>query len=195
MTDVKYNFLFKILVIGDSGVGKTALIKRYCQNTFDNHYESTVGVDFMPKILNYNNKTIKLQLWDTAGQEKFMNITAAYYRNTQGIIIVYDVNNKDTLDNVDKWFTEVNTRTRTEPPVVLLVGNKKEEDTTTIDIAKSISEKYGAVKTLECSAKNNVGVEEVFDVLVKNVMDKFGNVEVAKTNQIVLNEKKKSGCC
>ncbi|KAL7717641.1 Sphingomyelin phosphodiesterase [Entamoeba marina] len=173
MTDVKYNFLFKILVIGDSGVGKTALIKRYCQNTFDNHYEST----------------------DTAGQEKFMNITAAYYRNTQGIIIVYDVNNKDTLDNVDKWFTEVNTRTRTEPPVVLLVGNKKEEDTTTIDIAKSISEKYGAVKTLECSAKNNVGVEEVFDVLVKNVMDKFGNVEVAKTNQIVLNEKKKSGCC
>ena len=92
--------MFKIIIIGESGVGKTAIMQRLCENTYDTVYVTTVGVDFKPKILEIGKKRIKMQIWDTAGQERFRNITASYYRNAQGVVIVYDRTNPATLEKV-----------------------------------------------------------------------------------------------
>ena len=100
MSKGSYDHLFKILIIGESGVGKTAIMQRFCENTFEPVYISTVGVDFKPKVIKVNNKTVKMQLWDTAGQDRFRNITASYYRGTQGVLIVYDVSDKTSFDKV-----------------------------------------------------------------------------------------------
>ena len=94
------DFTFKILIIGESAVGKTAILKRYCDDEFHEEMISTIGVDFKSKIVTYENKTIKLQLWDTAGQERFRNITSSYYRGTQGCLIVYDVTKRGSFEMV-----------------------------------------------------------------------------------------------
>ena len=94
------DYIFKILVIGESGVGKTAILERYCENVFNESLLSTVGVDFKAKFLTVDGKTTKLQLWDTAGQEKFRNITSSYYRGTHGCIVAYDVTDVNTFEKV-----------------------------------------------------------------------------------------------
>ena len=119
-----YDHLFKILIIGESGVGKTCLLQRFCENSFDSNFISTIGVDFKKKMMNVEDKKVKLQIWDTAGQERFRNITSSYYRGTQGCLIVYDVNDPVTLQKVAEWFTEITDRTLENPPVIYIVGNK-----------------------------------------------------------------------
>ncbi|EKE40595.1 hypothetical protein ENUP19_0305G0094 [Entamoeba nuttalli] len=203
MSSHHYDFLFKILIVGDSGVGKTAILQRYCNNTFDERYISTIGVDFKPMILNVGERTIKLQIWDTAGQERFMNITAAYFRNTTAVIIVYDVNNRDSLNKVYSWYGEVNEKTTQPNPVIFLVGNKKDENSNSlIDIeeAKNIASKLGNIKVMECSAKDNIGIKELFGSLVDIILEKIDNNSyLPKESQYVdgltIGDKKESNCC
>ena len=103
----EYDFLFKLLLIGDSGVGKSCLLLRFADDTYTESYISTIGVDFKIRTINLDGKTIKLQIWDTAGQERFRTITSSYYRGAQGINIVYDITDRDFTTNVKQWVAEI----------------------------------------------------------------------------------------
>jgi len=121
-----YDHLFKLVLIGDSGVGKSCLLLRFADDKFTNSYITTIGVDFRFKTIPVNNKTIKLQIWDTAGQERFRTITSAYYRGADGIIIVYDVTDRESFNHIEEWVAEVNKYASTTT-CKLLIGNKCDE--------------------------------------------------------------------
>ena len=116
-------YLFKLVLIGDSGVGKSCLLLRFADDSFTDSYISTIGVDFRFRTVTIDMKTVKLQIWDTAGQERFRTITSAYYRGAHGIIMVYDVTNYESFEHVEEWLNEVN-RHASESTLKLLVGNK-----------------------------------------------------------------------
>merc|ERR1711898_6342 len=103
--NAEYDYLFKLLLIGDSGVGKSCLLLRFADDTYSESYISTIGVDFKIRTIEHDGKRIKLQIWDTAGQERFRTITSSYYRGAHGIIVVYDVTELDTFHAVERWMT------------------------------------------------------------------------------------------
>merc|ERR1711977_627351 len=118
-----YDYLYKLLLIGDSGVGKSCLLLRYVDETYQESYISTIGVDFKIRTVEIDGKVIKLQIWDTAGQERFRTITSSYYRGAHGIIVVYDVTDGDSFRSVEKWITEIERFAGTEV-TKMMVGNK-----------------------------------------------------------------------
>ena len=124
-SDKSPDFLFKLVLIGDTGVGKSCILLRFADDAFTESYISTIGVDFRFRTIKVENKTVKLQIWDTAGQERFRTITSAYYRGADGIIMVYDVTNADSFGHVNDWLNEVN-RYASESTCKLLVGNKND---------------------------------------------------------------------
>mmetsp|Transcript_49208 Transcript_49208/g.71860 ORF Transcript_49208/g.71860 Transcript_49208/m.71860 type:complete len:109 (+) Transcript_49208:102-428(+) len=103
----EYDYLFKLLLIGDSGVGKSCLLLRFADDTYTESYISTIGVDFKIRTITQDSKTVKLQIWDTAGQERFRTITSSYYRGAHGIIVVYDVTDMESFNNVKQWLHEI----------------------------------------------------------------------------------------
>ncbi|CAH9081675.1 unnamed protein product [Cuscuta epithymum] len=119
----EYDYLFKLLLIGDSSVGKSCLLLRFADDSYVDSYISTIGVDFKIRTAELDEKTIKLQIWDTAGQERFRTITSSYYRGAHGIIIVYDVTERESYENVKQWLNEID-RYASESVCKLLVGNK-----------------------------------------------------------------------
>eukprot|EP00941_MAST-03F_sp_MAST-3F-sp1_P001178 g1178.t1 len=159
----EYDFLFKLLLIGDSGVGKSCLLLRFADDTYTESYISTIGVDFKIRTIELDGKTIKLQIWDTAGQERFRTITSSYYRGAHGIIIVYDVTDMDSFQNVKAWLHEID-RYAAENVNKLLVGNKcdlKEKRAVEEAHAKEFADTLG-ITFLETSAKNATNVEHAF---------------------------------
>jgi Ras-related protein Rab-1A len=163
--------LFKLVLIGDSGVGKSCLLLRFADDNFTESYISTIGVDFRFRTVNVDNKTVKLQIWDTAGQERFRTITSAYYRGADGIIMVYDVTNRETFDHVDEWLSEVN-RYAHEDTVKLLVGNKADlvsEKQVQANEAQAYADKLG-IHFLETSAKTSTNVEAAFLTIAKDLI-------------------------
>jgi len=125
--DKDYDFLFKLLLIGDSGVGKSCMLSQFADGVYVEQFISTIGVDFKIRTIEENGKTIKLQIWDTAGQERFRTITSSYYRGAHGIITVYDVTDKDTFEHVPSWATEVS-RYANENVLQIIVGCKNDKD-------------------------------------------------------------------
>lgn len=115
-----------MVLIGDTGVGKSCLLLRFADDSFTENYISTIGVDFRFRTVKVEKKTVKLQIWDTAGQERFRTITSAYYRGADGIIMVYDVTSEESFNHINDWFTEVN-RYASENTCKLLVGNKTDK--------------------------------------------------------------------
>ena len=172
--EVSYDYLFKVccffsfffsqlLLIGDSGVGKSCLLLRFADDTYTDSYISTIGVDFKIRTIELDGKVVKLQIWDTAGQERFRTITSSYYRGAHGIIVVYDVTDNDSFNNVKQWLNEID-RYASENVQKLLVGNKADlvnkkivEPETAKQFAESLS-----IPFLETSAKNAQNVEQVF---------------------------------
>ncbi|KAK6157543.1 hypothetical protein DH2020_011791 [Rehmannia glutinosa] len=123
--DDEYDYLFKLVLIGDSGVGKSNLLSRFTKNEFNLESKSTIGVEFATRSLNIDGKVIKAQIWDTAGQERYRAITSAYYRGAVGALLVYDVTRRPTFENVLRWLREL--RDHTDPNiVVMLIGNKSD---------------------------------------------------------------------
>mmetsp|Transcript_45274 Transcript_45274/g.52046 ORF Transcript_45274/g.52046 Transcript_45274/m.52046 type:complete len:207 (-) Transcript_45274:200-820(-) len=168
-----YDYLFKLLLIGDSGVGKTSLLLRFAENTFTDNFMSTIGVDFKIKTIDIDGKTAKLQIWDTAGQDRFRTITSSYYRGAHGIIVVYDVTQKESFDHVPMWMNEIE-KYASENVVKLLVGNKADlEDRKAVstDEGKERADSLG-IQFLEASAKNSHNVNETFISMAKELKGK-----------------------
>jgi len=169
-----YDVLYKLLLIGDSGVGKSCLLLRFADDAFTDNFISTIGVDFKIKTIEVEGKRVKLQIWDTAGQERFQTITTSYYRGAHGLIIVFDVTNSSSFDNVKKWLDDVE-RHASHSIVKLLVGNKCDlESKRTVDYhtAKERADRMN-MPYIETSAKDSTNVHQAFEKLASNVM-KYG---------------------
>jgi len=172
----EYDYLFKLLLIGDSGVGKSCLLLRFADHTYTESYISTIGVDFKIRTIDLDGKTIKLQIWDTAGQERFRTITSSYYRGAHGIIVVYDVTDMESFNNVKQWLNEID-RYAVENVCKLLVGNKCDlvsKRQVDYDTAKDFADKL-EIPFLETSAKAATNVEKAFLTMaaeIKNTVAK-----------------------
>lgn len=181
----EYDLLFKLLVIGDTSVGKSCLLLRLADNTFTGTYITTIGVDFKIRTFDVDGKTVKLQIWDTAGQERFRTITSSYYRGAHGIIVVYDVADKETFNNVQEvWIKEVS-KHAADGVTKLLIGNKcdlrdevDEEKIVSEDEARQLSDSLG-VQYIETSAKNAHNVEQAFLMMTRAVMARMASVPPA----------------
>ena len=170
-----YDYLFKLLLIGDSGVGKSCLLLRFADDTYTESYISTIGVDFKIRTIELEGKTVKLQIWDTAGQERFRTITSSYYRGAHGIIVVYDVTDEATFNNVKQWLQEIE-RYACEGVNKLLVGNKADltgSKQVDYEAAKQFADQLN-IPFLETSAKDATNVEQAFLTMAKQIKDRMG---------------------
>jgi Ras-related protein Rab-1A len=179
-----YDYLFKLLLIGDSGVGKSSLLLRFSDDTYETNFNSTIGVDFKIKTVDLDDKVVKLQIWDTAGQERFRTITSSYYRGAHGIIVVYDVTDTESFDNVKKWLQEID-KNAGEGAQKLLVGNK-------CDLASKKAVDYGTAKELademsmpflEASAKNSSNVEAAFMAMTSAIKNAHAHVKLSESSR------------
>lgn len=171
MPNLEYDYLFKILIIGDSGVGKSSLLLRFTDDTYSDNYISTIGVDFKIKTIELGSNVVKLQIWDTAGQERFRNIVSSYYRGAHGIIVVYDVLKEESFENVINWLNEIN-KYASENVTRILVGNKCEHlaRKITTEAGRALADREG-IQFLETSAKDDSNVTEAFTTLAKAIKD------------------------
>lgn len=164
-----YDYLFKIIILGDSGVGKTAILNRFADDQFTEIYSTTVGIDFKIRTILIEGKKIKLQMWDTAGQERFRTLVASYYRGAHGTVLSYDVTNKNSFDNVRNWIREIDSH-NTEGITKLILANKC--DLPTREVHKEDGEllaKEMGIPHIEVSAKTGLGVQDAFNLLANSM--------------------------
>ena len=200
------DYKIKIIVVGDSGVGKTNLINRFASDKFDTNSKATIGVEFVYKTLKINKEVIKVEVWDTAGQERYRAITSSYYKGAKGAIIVYDITNEDSFNNVESWMNEVTKKGKTDMQF-LLVGNKKDlindrkvTEQKGIDKAKELN-----MNLFEASALEKTNVNEAFNYLVKEIYLNIRKEKNINTNNdekigqggitLNTNKKKRKKCC
>ena len=209
-----YDLIFKLVLIGDTGVGKTNILSRYINNEFSLATQSTVGVEFGSKIIKKNDKLIKLQIWDTAGQERYKSITSAYYKGSKGALVVYDISRKGTFENVDKWIEELKAN-GSEDVLIMLVGNKSDlEDKREVKTEEVIKKaEQFKVAFCETSALDGKNIDHAFDNLIneiakkverdkvneaKNMQDSKGitlDTAEEKRNETDKNKKNNKNCC
>ncbi|MCO5606874.1 hypothetical protein L7F22_061065 [Adiantum nelumboides] len=167
----EYEYLIKLLLIGDSGVGKSCLLLRFADDSFTTSFITTIGIDFKIKIIELDGKRVKLQIWDTAGQERFRTITTAYYRGAMGILLVYDVNDKATFDNVRNWIKNIEQHA-SESVNKVLIGNKADMDPSkravTTAQGQALADEFG-IKFFETSAKTSLNVDNAFHTIARDV--------------------------
>ena len=197
----EYDYLFKVLLIGDSSVGKTSDLLRYVDNTFNPEFQTTIGVDFKISTFQLNSKIIKLQLWDTAGQDRFKNIVASYYRGAHGIILTFDITNSTSFQNINRWYDEAQNYLQKSVPK-LLIGNKADlssQRTVRAEDAKELADRLG-IEYIETSAKNSQNVKMAFESLSRSILN---NASIGTANTTPGNKGTKvnqsrpiqTGCC
>ena len=202
---LKEELKFKVVIVGDSSVGKTNLVKRFMNNTFLKDSKATVGVEFMSKTFIVNKKIFKVELWDTAGQERYKAITAAYYKGAKGALIVYDLTNKISYDNVDKWCNELRIKGSKNISIVM-IGNKTDLKDKIVVNSEMSKEKANLlqVPVMETSALDASNVKEAFYLLIKEMYLSFTNKDKKNTISDNINEgvslevkkeETKKGCC
>ncbi len=197
MSKPKYDYLFKLLIIGESGVGKTCLLLRFTEDSFTANHLTTIGIDFKIKIINLENKLIKLQIWDTAGQERFRTITKTYYKGAHGIILTYDVTDQNSFKNIRNWIKQIEANAQSNVCKVL-VGNKcdKTDRVVTEEEGKKLADDF-QMMFFETSAKSNKNVTEVFNFLTQEIL-KNNSGKTEKTGTTLTsgdNKTGKKGCC
>lgn len=168
--DDEYDFLFKVVLIGDSGVGKSNLLSRFTRNEFNLESKSTIGVEFATRSIQVDNKTVKAQIWDTAGQERYRAITSAYYRGAVGALLVYDIAKHLTYENVERWLRELRDHADSNI-VIMLVGNKSDLRhlrAVTTDEAKTFAER-NELSFIETSALDSTNVEAAFQNILSEI--------------------------
>ena len=198
-----YDEKIKIMLIGESKIGKTSLISRYCNNEFlGGIYLSTIGIDFQIKHLVLNKKNIRLQIWDTAGQERYRNIAKNYFQSTDGFVIVYDISNTESFEKLDYWIEQIKANSQ-EYTKMILFGNKCDiiEDR---KIKKEEGEEYAKnnnINFFEVSAKEGTNVDKAFESFVKDILDSSSpneNYRKRQSKQLsvpIQIHKKKDSCC
>ena len=184
---MSYAYIFKFVIIGDCGIGKSCLLRRFIDNNFDGNYSMTIGVEFGTKNVTINNKTIKLQLWDTAGQESFRSITKSYYRGCSGIVYMKDITKRNTFLHIENWISDVNSIVHQQMPTIL-IGNKIDLlENRQVEISEGIelANKHGFLFR-EISVKRQLNSGEVFTVLAQDILDKVENntIEISNKNGI-----------
>uniref|UniRef100_A0A7S3VUP7 Uncharacterized protein n=1 Tax=Dunaliella tertiolecta TaxID=3047 RepID=A0A7S3VUP7_DUNTE len=169
-----YDFLFKFLLVGDSGVGKSCLLTRFTADRFEETTTSTIGVDFRVKYLTVQDKKCKLTIWDTAGQERFRTLTSSYYRGAQAIIFVYDVTRRETFDNIEAiWLKEVDMYATVDDAIKMVVANKTDlagRREVSAEEGHDLAKKHGCL-FVQTSAKTNEAVDQAFDELLNKVLE------------------------
>jgi len=168
----EFDYVFKMLTVGDGGVGKSSLILRFTDDKFSETFIQSIGGDYKDKIVSVDDAKVKVQVWDTAGQERFRTITSSYYRGSHGILFIFDISNKDTFTSMERWIEEVDKYAMNNVRKIL-VGNKSDmssQRAVTADDAKALASKVG-IPYMETSAKDNVGVTEVFTNLAKTIKE------------------------
>ncbi|MQL72359.1 hypothetical protein Taro_004708 [Colocasia esculenta] len=198
----EYDYLFKLLLIGDSGVGKSCLLLRFADDSYLESYISTIGVDFKIRTVEQDGKTIKLQIWDTAGQERFRTITSSYYRGAHGIIVVYDVTDQESFNNVKQWLNEID-RYASENVNKLLVGNKCDlaaDRVISYETGKAFADEIG-IPFLETSAKDATNVEQAFMTMAAEIKNRMASQPAASGSRPSTVQvrgqplEQKSSCC
>ena len=201
MTDLisqDYDYLFKVLLLGDTDVGKSSLILRYTEETFNSKLVNSIGVDFKMKKKEIDGKIIKVQIWDTAGHERFRSITYSYYRGANAIIIVFDITDKKSFLSITEWLKQIEKHAK-ENVFKFLVGNKSdlaEERKVTYEEAKEYAEEHD-LPYIETSAKEGININELFESSIKSFLssNKYigGDKNIKLNNQSTTSEK--SDCC
>ncbi|OAY46168.1 ras-related protein Rab2BV [Manihot esculenta] len=170
--DHEYDYLFKIVLIGDSGVGKSNILSRFTRNDFCLDSKSTIGVEFATRTLQVEGKTVKAQIWDTAGQERYRAITSAYYRGAVGALLVYDITKRQTFDNLQRWLRELRNHADSNI-VIIMAGNKSDLNhlrAVPTEDGQLLAEKE-AIAFLETSALEALNVEKAFQTILLDVYD------------------------
>mmetsp|Transcript_10729 Transcript_10729/g.18403 ORF Transcript_10729/g.18403 Transcript_10729/m.18403 type:complete len:216 (-) Transcript_10729:94-741(-) len=204
-----YDYLIKLLLIGDSGVGKSCLLLRFSDDSFTTSFITTIGIDFKIRTVELDGKRVKLQIWDTAGQERFRTITTAYYRGAMGILLVYDVTDEASFINIRNWIRNIEQHA-SESVHRILIGNKcdMDESKRAVPMAKgqALADEFG-IQFFETSAKANIKVEDAFFAIARDIKHRLqdssdgtkpqstprgGNVELGKKSK---KKKLKSACC
>ena len=207
MEDDSYEMMVKVVLVGDSGVGKTNIMSKYLKNQFMENSKATVGVEFGSKLFNHQGHKIKAQIWDTAGQEKYKAITGAYYKGSKGAFIVYDITRKDTFASIERWVNDL--KATSDPKLtIILIGNKND-----LDDKREVSKDQGEEKAksfgcafLETSAFSGDNLDKAFELMVKEIYEKFSNssseeeeFEAVKKGEDLkvekATDKKKKACC
>ena len=188
----EYDLMFKILLLGDSGVGKSSLLLRYTKNEFISDMRSTIGVEFALKYITIDNYQLKIQIWDTAGMERYRSITNAYYKGAKGVIVLYDICRKKSFENVDKWIDDFKSKAD-DDAVIILIGNKSD-----LDDKREVSKEEGESKAqmnkfafMETSAKENNNVQKAFETLFSEIVKIYKNKNIIDLNDNKERDEKK----
>ncbi|XP_026182520.1 ras-related protein Rab-19-like [Mastacembelus armatus] len=174
--DDSFDFLFKIILIGDSNVGKTCVVQNFKSGIFSERQQNTIGVDFTVRTVDIQGKKVKMQVWDTAGQERFRTITQSYYRSAHGAMIAYDITRSSTFDSVVHWIKEVELYGAANV-VLVLIGNKcdlEQDRQVQFEQACDLAKEKGILAALETSAKESQNVEEAFLMMARELLSRNG---------------------
>jgi len=203
-----FNYLFRYIIVGDTSVGKSCLLLQFTEKLFKHEHEATIGVEFGSRTLGIRNKQVKLQVWDTAGQESFKSITRSYYRGAIGALLVYDITKRATFEGISKWLEETKAYA-TDKMVIVLVGNKTDQEAKR-EVTYDEGQNFALQNNLlfyETSAKNNYNVEETFYKSAEGILDRLEKGELDPTEhqgikmapkpirEIETNKSQKSKCC
>ena len=203
------DYVFKIIIVGDAGVGKSCLLRRFADQSFTDNYINTIGVDFKVRTLEMDGKSVKLNIWDSAGQERFRTIVNTYYRGAHGIIVVYDTTDRDSFDHLPDWLKDVSELA--EPNAKkMLVGTKVDIDSAPRQVPKDAVASYSAainVPFIETSSKTGLNVEHAFNQITSMLLEDVssGDIAMGEQNTIRLdgqtvigkdkNNQRKKKCC
>jgi len=182
---MSYSYLFKYIIIGDTGVGKSCLLLQFTDKRFQPVHDLTIGVEFGARMINIENKQVKLQIWDTAGQESFRSITRSYYRGAAGALLVYDITRRETFHHLTSWLEDAR-RHSNSTMTIMLIGNKSDMDTrraVTYEEGEKFAKQHDLI-FLETSAKNDDNVEEAFIKTAKIIFDKIQKGVIDVSNEM-----------
>lgn len=209
---MSYAYLFKYIIIGDTGVGKSCLLLQFTDKRFQPMHDLTIGVEFGARMITIDNRQLKLQIWDTAGQESFRSITRSYYRGAAGALLVYDITRRETFNHLTRWLEEAR-QNASQSMVIMLIGNKSDLDhrrQVSRDEGEKFARDHGLI-FLETSAKTAANVEEAFintaQKIYENIQNdvydvnneahgiKIGMAHVPPTRSYDTPQEQKGGCC
>ncbi|CAD8108723.1 unnamed protein product [Paramecium primaurelia] len=198
-----YDLLMKVLLIGNSGVGKTQILLRYTENQFKTSFLSTIGIDFKIKKISVDEKVIKMQIWDTAGQERYQTITQTYYKGAMGIILVFAVNDQESFHDIEKWMNQIKQHA-SDNIIKVLIGNKTDlpDRCITYEQAMKMAQKYN-IPYFETSAKEGTNINDTFQQIAKQIKEQIEKLPQQSNNTFnklnpsanQVQEKQDSSCC